>query len=179
MTSLLPPNSTPLERAIEATIAAQLGALPVPLRTLWNPASCPEALLPWLAATLGVESWDATWPVQVKRARIAAAIAILRHNGTQGAVEAVVAAYGGSVVLTNWFETTPPGTPFTFALTVAVGGGATPPSADFITGLIADVSRAKGARDQFSFGTALTGAAAIGVLGYARPAVYARLELIG
>lgn len=179
MTSILPPNSTPLELAIEATIAAQLAALEVPpLRDLWNPATCPDALLPWLAWTLGVESWDASWPDQVKRARVAAAIAILRHNGTRQAVADVIAAYGGNVALTTWFETVPPGDPYTFTLAVSVGGqSGVAPSADFITGMIADVGRAKGARDQFTFTLAVNATASIGVIGAARPAIYARLTL--
>ena len=124
-----------------------------------------------------MQSWDATWPEAVKRARIAAAIAILRHNGTEQAVRDVITAYGGSVNLVKWYETTPPGTPFTFTLSVVVGGQSdSVPSADFINGMIADVSRAKGARDHFTFTIGLNATAAIGVQGAARPAIYARLE---
>jgi len=46
MNSLLPPNATDTERAIEAT-TERTTDLPVPLRTLWNPDTCPADLLPW------------------------------------------------------------------------------------------------------------------------------------
>jgi phage tail P2-like protein len=176
-TDLLPPNATPLELALARTMAAQIGALPVPLRDLWNPASCPVPLLPWLAGTVGVDGWDGTWPETVQRARIAAAIMINRHKGTLGAVQNVIAAYGGTVQMTRWDQTEPPGVPFSFALAVALGAqGGVPPTAAFIDGLIADVTRAKGARDTFTFTVALNAIGAIGLFGAARPAVYARLE---
>jgi phage tail P2-like protein len=175
--SLLPPNATPLEQAVGETIAIQIGALTAPLRDLWNPATCPEPLLPWLAWSLAVESWNSTWPEAVKRARIASAIAIHRTKGTVQAVRDVIAAYGGTVKLTVWYETSPAGDPFTFALSIALGAQAgAAPDADFITGLIDDVTRAKGARDTFTFTVALNAIGAIGLFAAARPATYARLE---
>lgn len=174
---LLPPNATPLEQALAATIAAQLGALASPLRDLWNPMTCPEPILPWLAWTLAVDNWDATLPLPIKRARIASAIAIHRHKGTVQAVRDVIASYGGTVNLALWHETTPVGDPFTFAMSIALTSlsGAVP-SAAFIDGLIADVTRAKGARDSFTFTIALNAIGGIGLFGAARAATYARLE---
>ncbi|MCD9124037.1 phage tail protein I, partial [Cupriavidus sp. UGS-1] len=49
MTSLLPPNATPLERNLATVGAEAIAGVPVPLRDLWNPATCPPALLPFLA----------------------------------------------------------------------------------------------------------------------------------
>ena len=48
MNSLLPRNATGAERAIEGA-TARVGAVPTPFRDLWNPDTCPAALLPWLA----------------------------------------------------------------------------------------------------------------------------------
>jgi phage tail P2-like protein len=175
--SLLPPNATPLELALAQTMAAQLGALDAPLRDLWNPQTCPENLLPWLAWSLAVDNWDSTWPIWLKRARVTAAIVINRHKGTLQAVYDVVNAYGGIVHMATWWQTLPPGAPYTFQLwitPVAIDGAA--PTADFINGLIADVTRAKGARDTFTFTISQNGVGAIGVIGAARAAVYARLE---
>jgi phage tail P2-like protein len=175
--ALLPPNATALEIALAQTMAAQIGALQAPLRVLWNPASCPLALLPWLAATLAVENWDSSWPETVKRARIASATAIHRHKGTVRAVQDIIAAYGGTASLTLWHETTPPGAPYTFTLSIAlntIDGAA--PGADYIDGLINDVTRAKGARDTFTFQIANNGVADLGLFAVARPAIYARLE---
>jgi len=64
--SLLPPNATALEHAADAAMA-RIADVNVPIRDLWNPDLCPEALLPWLAWALSVEPWDADWPVWQQR----------------------------------------------------------------------------------------------------------------
>lgn len=48
MNSLLPPGSTPLERRLAQTCSG-ISDLQVPLRDLWNPATCPVSFLPYLA----------------------------------------------------------------------------------------------------------------------------------
>jgi phage tail P2-like protein len=93
MNSLLPPNATPQEAAIEAA-TARIGEVPVPNATLWNPATCPAALLPWLAWALSVDEWDGTWPEARQREVIAASVAVHRRKGTRGAVVAALAAAG-------------------------------------------------------------------------------------
>ena len=95
--SLLPPNATRLERAFEGA-TDKLGAPDA--HTLWNAHDCPERLLPWLAWAMGVEVWDDTWPVSVKRSTIAAAMKIARHRGSVWAVkEALIAAgYAGAEI---------------------------------------------------------------------------------
>ncbi|STM46911.1 phage tail protein I [Escherichia coli] len=53
MNSLLPPGSTPLERRLAQTCSG-ISDLQVPLRDLWNPATCPVSFLPYLA-------WASLW----------------------------------------------------------------------------------------------------------------------
>lgn len=48
MNSLLPPGSTPLERRL-AQACSGISDLQVPLRDLWDPATCPVSFLPYLA----------------------------------------------------------------------------------------------------------------------------------
>ena len=68
--------------------------------------------------------------------------------------------------------------PYTFALTVALSGqNGEAPSAAFIDDIITDVTRACGARDQFTFTVAFSAAAQLGLFAAARVATYARLEL--
>jgi hypothetical protein len=55
--ALLPPTSTPFEFAMGRASGEGL-PLPVPLRELWDPWTCPMALLPWLAWALSVDIWD-------------------------------------------------------------------------------------------------------------------------
>lgn len=48
MNSLLSPGSTPLERRLAQTCRG-ISELQVPLRDLWDPATCPVSFLPYLA----------------------------------------------------------------------------------------------------------------------------------
>ena len=47
--TLLPLNALASERALEQASAEQILALPVPIRHVKDPATCPAHLLPWLA----------------------------------------------------------------------------------------------------------------------------------
>lgn len=93
--SLLPPNATDAERAIEAAIA-RAAEVPVPIRATWNADTCPAHLLPWLAWAFSVDEWDAAWPELAKRAAIRDAVAIQRRKGTVWAIRRVLdnAGYG-------------------------------------------------------------------------------------
>ena len=46
--SLMPPGSSALERRL-AKACSGISGLNVPLRDLWNPATCPVSFLPYLA----------------------------------------------------------------------------------------------------------------------------------
>ncbi|SEN18806.1 phage tail protein, P2 protein I family [Pseudomonas sp. ok272] len=117
MRSLLPLNSTELERAIEAAIDEDTE---IPLRTLYNPDTCPVALLPWLAWTWSVDRWDSQWPEAVKRSAIRSAFYIHLRKGTIGALRRVVEPLGYLIEVLEWWQTTPMGVPGTFALKVGV-----------------------------------------------------------
>ena len=111
--SLLPWNATPQERALEAT-TARVGAVPVPVRALWNPDTCPAAQLPWLAWALSVDVWDADWTDAQKRAAVRASFAVHQRKGTVGAVLTSLASLGWATDVVEWFEDEPPAAPYTF-----------------------------------------------------------------
>jgi len=115
----LPPKSTRLERALVLTNAA-LDDLPVNLRDLWNPDTCPPAFLPHLAWAWSVDRWDHHWPEAMKRSVIKASFYIHRHKGTVAAVRRVIESFGYRFGIVEWWNMTPPGIPGTFALDVAV-----------------------------------------------------------
>src|SRR5690606_12680628 len=126
MSSLLPPNATPQERAIEQA-TARVGEIPVPLRALWNPDTCPTELLPWLAWALGVANWKSYWPESVKRATLRNAVRIAKRRGTRASVQQVVENFGAHLVLKEWWEPGGSGEPHTFAVVINYGQG------DFVT----------------------------------------------
>lgn len=91
--SLLPANATPQERAIELS-ASRLGDVPAPLRPVWNPNTCPESLLPWLAWAFSVDEWDGNWPIEVKRQTILDAVEVQARKGTPWAIKRVLSSAG-------------------------------------------------------------------------------------
>jgi len=117
MNSLLPLNSTQLERAIEA---ADVEIVEVPLRTLYNPDTCPSHLLYHLAWAWSVDRWDDTWSEPIKRSVIRSAFFVHAHKGTIGALRRVVEPLGYLIEVLEWWQTAPEGVPGTFALKVGV-----------------------------------------------------------
>ncbi len=100
--SLLPPNSTETERATECA-TARLGDIPVPTRTLWDPANCPADMLPWLAWAFSVDRWDSQWTLEQKRNLVAASLYLHKRKGTPVAVkEAINLVLGGGDVVEPW-----------------------------------------------------------------------------
>ncbi|QUE91253.1 phage tail protein I [Pseudomonas sp. SCA2728.1_7] len=117
MKSLLPLNSTQLERAMEAAFFEKTI---VPLRDLYNPDTCPVHLLPHLAWAWSVDRWDYRWSEATKRAAIKASFYIHKHKGTIGAIRRVVEPLGYLIEIVEWFKTVPEGVPGTFALKIGV-----------------------------------------------------------
>ncbi|GAA3911811.1 phage tail protein I [Gibbsiella dentisursi] len=115
--TLLPPSATPLEVAI-ATACADAIALEVPLRSLWNPDTCPAALLPYLAWAFSVDRWDASWTEAQKRGAIKDAFYLHKQKGTVSAVKRAVAQYGATATITEWWQED--GTPGTFRLDIGI-----------------------------------------------------------
>ncbi|GBU13794.1 phage tail protein [Enterobacterales bacterium] len=114
---LLPVGSSPLELAA-AEACAELANIRVPLKTLWDPQTCPPAFLPYLAWALSVDRWDSEWPVATKRSVIQQAWFIHQHKGTISAVRRVVEPLGYVINVTEWWETND--APGTFRLDIGV-----------------------------------------------------------
>ncbi|GLK49612.1 phage tail protein I [Brevundimonas intermedia] len=175
--SLLPPNATSIERALEA-VTRSLDDISVPLRDLWSAERCPIELLPWLAYALSIDSWNSGWSEQIKRSVVAQAIAIQRIKGTAASVRKVVQAFGGQIAIREAWQMDPPGQPHTFELVLSLNGqGGAPVTARFVDEVIDEVARTKPARSHFTFTQGLSAEAGLGVAGGARPAAYRRLQL--
>ena len=115
--SLLPLNSTQLERGIEAAIDHNPA---IPIRTLYNARTCPAHLLHQLAWAWSVDRWDNRWSEQTKRAAIESTFFIHAYKGTIGALRRVVEPLGYLLEVIEWWQTVPQGEPGTFALKVGV-----------------------------------------------------------
>ncbi|MDF3935350.1 phage tail protein I [Pseudomonas citronellolis] len=116
---LLPSNATQLER-LAAQALAEIQRVPIPLRQLCNPGTCPVNLLPYLAWAFSVDRWDSAWSEAAKRAAIRSAYFIHSRKGTIGALRRVVEPLGYLIEVREWWQLTPEGTPGTFALVVGV-----------------------------------------------------------
>lgn len=103
--ALLPPRRGAAETAL-ADLAAEVANLPAPLAELWNPWTCPERLLPWLAWALDVEDWDSGWPEETRRRVVAEAIPVHRMRGTRAGVRRAlrVAGLGGATIVERFGE---------------------------------------------------------------------------
>lgn len=115
MSNLLPPNSTPFERAFEQGFS-RISDVPTPARTFNNPLEAPAVVLPWLAWEESVDDWDITWSEEQKRAVIKASYNVHCHKGTIGGLEAALGALGFTVRIQEWFNMQPPGEPYTFKI---------------------------------------------------------------
>lgn len=145
MSDLLPHNATPQEIALdEAT--ARVGDVPVIVRELWDPDTCPSGLLPWLAWALSVDVWDPSWPDDQKRSAIRTAIEVQQRKGTIGAVRAALASSDISVRVLEWHRQQTPGDAYTYKLFIEALQGAPVSSLAQIEAAIASVDRTKSLR---------------------------------
>lgn len=115
--SLLPPGSKALERGL-AQACSGITGLNVPLRGLWNPATCPVSFLPYLAWAFSVDRWDETWSEEIKRQVIKDAFYIHQHKGTISAIRRVVQPFGFLIRVIEWWQNGDP--PGTFRLDIGV-----------------------------------------------------------
>lgn len=159
MTSLLPPNAAPGERALETALRADIDLAAV--GTLWNPATCPADVLPFLAWGLAISHWDAGWTEAQKRAAIAAAIPFHQVKGTRAAVEQVLARFHPLLTVVEWWQANPPQAPHTFEVRAPSEIGADFLTAETADAIIRDVAAAKPLRAHFDFVQVLEAQAAV------------------
>lgn len=119
MTSLLPKNSTKLERCLEAAVREELEGLSSHLdfSLLLDPENCPESFLPLLAWANRVIVWDreilATGDkLSRKRELVANFPAVRALRGSRAAIDMALKSLGVKAVYRPWFEKSPQGKPF-------------------------------------------------------------------
>lgn len=179
MNSLLPPNATLLEHALErGSLVAGLD----PPADIDDPYACPAWVLPWLAWGLSVDTWDADWSEADKRAAVAGSIDLHRRKGTRLSVETILARFDQLARIVEWHEATPRALPHTFEiiLPIAADGvvaGGTRATAAFAEAIVREVHRVKPLREHFVLVQGLDAVAGIGVQAVARSVVTMREEM--
>lgn len=160
--TLLPPSSTKLEKKLSQATTCDL---PIQLRSLWNPQTCPYELLPYLAWQYSVDYWDENWSEQTKRQVITEAFEIHQHKGTREAIRRAVSPFGYLINLVEWWQDDK--TPGTFSLDVGVlDKGITDESYNELIRIIEDVKPVSRQLSRLSLHLATSGNTKIGACNY-------------
>ena len=114
MTSLLPPNSTDLERKFAE---AGKDAFDLPsIRIIKDIDQVPAQFLPFIAWQKSVDYWDEDWQEALKRNVIKNSREQHRIKGTAAAIKRALEPFGYEVKLIEWFQAVPNLIPGTFNL---------------------------------------------------------------
>lgn len=143
--SLLPANSSPLEKALDLGFGVLLDRVVPPFPALMNPLHTPSEFLPYLAADRGVSEWDADASESEKRLTVALSWQIQRQAGTPKALSHAVESLGFTPDIRAWYQQRPSGTPYTFDVQAIIGRSWS--SGDH-NRLIRRINAAKSERDQ-------------------------------
>jgi len=114
--SLLPANSSALERALDLGFGALLERITPPFPELMNPAETPSAFLPYLAADRGVSEWNTEAVDAEKRLTVELAWPTARQAGTRQALENAAKGLRLIPEVHAWYEQTPAGQPYSFSV---------------------------------------------------------------
>ena len=117
-TSLLPANSSPLEKALDLGFGHLLERVAPPFPQLMDPDRTPAAFLPYLAADRAVNEWSTTAPEAEKRLTIKLAWPTARQAGTRQALENAVKGLQLRPEVRAWYEQAPRGVPYSFVVRI-------------------------------------------------------------
>ena len=182
--SLLPANSSPLEKALDLGFGTLLDRIAPPFPELMNPTATPLAFLPYLAADRGVSEWSSEAAEAEKRLTVELAWPTARQAGTRKALENAAKGLQLMPEVRAWYEKTPLGQPYSFSVRAFTEQ---PYSEEIDARLDRRLADAKSERDILSvsvglsaFGTHVIGAATVcGELTTVYPIVIEGLEASG
>ncbi len=120
MKTLLPPNSTDLERKL-AEVGEDAFDLPS-VRVIKDIDHVPSQFLPFIAWQRSVDYWDENWQEALKRKVIKESRDLHRLKGTPAAIKKALEPFGYEVTLIEWFKVEPNLVPGTFNLELNVIG---------------------------------------------------------
>jgi phage tail P2-like protein len=114
--SLLPANSSALEKALDLGFGALLDRIAPPFPELMNPSATPVAFLPYLAADRGVSEWSTAAAQAEKRLTVELAWPTARQAGTRLALENAAKGLRLMPEVRAWYEQIPVGQPYSFSV---------------------------------------------------------------
>ncbi|MEB0045746.1 MULTISPECIES: phage tail protein I [unclassified Pseudomonas] len=114
--SVLPANSSPLERALDLGFARLIERIDPPFPELMNPAATPLAFLPYLGADRGVSEWSSEAGEVEKRLTVELAWPTARQAGTRKALENAAKGLQLRPEVRAWYEQIPTGQPYSFSV---------------------------------------------------------------
>lgn len=161
--SLLPKNSTQLEKLIERQ-AMRMRDIPVMFYQLIDADACPVPFLPWLAWARRVEYWSGDWSEQTKRQVIKEARTFNEQRGTQSTLSQAMNNLGLGHNLTAWHELSPKDKPFTFTVGITSGRVSVQQHQEIYTAL----DSVKSARDIFRVDASVVASGGVVVAGACR-----------
>lgn len=102
MNSFLPDHSGPIEKALEKAFVGHIERYVLP--DLWDPTTCPENVLPFLADAVSVPYWDESWTTAQKRSSTAQSISVHQRMGSLPSVEKALesAGFGDAVIMERY-----------------------------------------------------------------------------
>ncbi len=118
--TILPHNSTPLERNLEATGAMIEDCDTSVIVRVTRVDGAPAAFLPYLAWEVSVDRWSDDWSDATKRKVIRESFYVHKRKGTIASLRRVVEPFGYLLKVIEWFQEVPPGPRGTFRLDIGV-----------------------------------------------------------
>lgn len=136
----------------------------------------PSAVLDHLAMQWDADVWRDTWPLHVKRQALKTLITEKTRQGTVSAVKNSLSSLGSAAYITEWFERTPPATPYTFVVSIYQNEIEGIADEDLIYDIKRSINAAKPVRSQYSIAVIQTFKDDIYVTGAARTLAFARIS---
>lgn len=119
--SVLPANSSLLERGLDLAMGKLIDRIAPPFPDLMDPRATPVEFLPYLAGDRGVSEWSATAPEAEKRLTVELAWPTKRLAGTRRALENAIRGLQLEPEVTAWYEKVPAGDPYSFSVRAFAG----------------------------------------------------------
>lgn len=117
--TMLPANSSPLERGLDLAFAKLLDRIEPPFPQLMNPQGTPVSFLPYLAADRGVLGWSSTASEASKRATVQTSWSTKQLAGTEKGMALALKATGFTPNFVPWYRAGAP--PYTLVIVATSG----------------------------------------------------------